>query len=95
MVKNKTNVLHGFVHLAKLYPYFSLVVPKPTKFFPVAYAVARDNDRLLTALNAWLLAEKSSGLIDTLYNHWMLGEAAKTEGPPRWSVIRNVLKWVD
>ena len=41
-----------------LYPSFSLVVPKPTKFFPVAYAVASENDRLLTALNAWLLAEE-------------------------------------
>ena len=38
-----------------LYPSFSLVVPKPTKFFPVAYAVASENDRLLTALNAWLM----------------------------------------
>jgi Na+/H+-dicarboxylate symporter len=78
-----------------LYPSFSLVVPKPAKFFPVAYAVASENDRLLTALNAWLLAEESSGAIDALYSHWMLGEAAKTERPPRWSVIRDVLGWVD
>jgi len=78
-----------------LYPSFSLVVPKPTTFVPVAYAVASENSRLLTALNAWLLAEKSSGTIDALYSHWMLGEAAKTERPPRWSVIRDVLEWVD
>ncbi|MGI9265634.1 MAG: cation:dicarboxylate symporter family transporter [Gammaproteobacteria bacterium] len=78
-----------------LYPSYNLVVPKPTRFLPVAYAVARDNQRLLTALNAWLLAEKSRGTVDSLYSHWMLGEAAKSERPPRWSVIRNVLGWVD
>jgi Na+/H+-dicarboxylate symporter/ABC-type amino acid transport substrate-binding protein len=78
-----------------LYPAYSLVIPKPTQFFPVAYAVASENQRLLTALNAWILAEKSRGAIDSLYSHWMLGEAAKTERPPRWSVIRDVLGWVD
>ncbi len=78
-----------------LYPDFALVVPKPTLFIPVAYSVARGNDTLLEALNAWLVAEKAQGTVDTLYKHWMLGEAAKTEKPPRWSVVRDVLHWVD
>jgi hypothetical protein len=37
---------------------------------------------------------KSNGTVDKLYRYWMLGEAAKTEKPPRWSVIRNVLGWI-
>jgi len=78
-----------------LYPSFSLVVPKPTQFMPVAYAVAHGNARLLTSFDAWLLAEKSRGTIDALYGYWMLGEAARTERPPRWSVIKDVLGWVD
>ena len=78
-----------------LYPRYSLVVPKPPIFVPVAYAVAADNTTLLEAFNAWLTAERASGTIEALYRYWMLGEATITARPPRWSVIRNVLGWVD
>lgn len=81
--------------LTILYPNFSHVVPKPTVFLPVSYAVARGNSDLLLALNSWLLMKKEEGVIDALYRHWMLGEAAEAEKLPRWSVIRNVLGWVD
>ena len=78
-----------------LYPDFSLVVPRPTVFNPVAYAFALGNEKLLEAFDAWLVAEKSRGTVDQLYRHWMLGEAAQKQKPPRWSVIRNVLHWVN
>ncbi len=78
-----------------LYPRFNLVVPKPTIFFPVAYAVARGNDDLLVSFNTWLLEEQAAGTVDDLYRHWMLGGAVKVVKPPRWSVIRDVLGWVD
>lgn len=78
-----------------LYPAFTVIVPQPAVLIPVAYAVARDNSALLTSTNAWLLAEKSKGTIDQLYNYWMLGGAVQEKRPPRWSVIRNVLNWVD
>jgi hypothetical protein len=32
--------------------------------------------------------------VDDLYRYWMLGDAARSVKPPRWSVIRNVLHWV-
>ena len=78
-----------------LYPAFTLVVPQPTVFIPVAYAVARENRELLRAVNAWLTAEQARGTIDQLYDYWMLGGAVKVERPPRWSVVRNVLKLTD
>lgn len=78
-----------------LYPSFSQVIPRPTILVPVAYAVAAGNDNLLRALNAWLIAAQSKGTVDKLYRHWMLGEAVATQRPPRWSMIRNVLHWVD
>ena len=78
-----------------LYPSFNLVVPKPAIRFPVSYAVARGNDDLLIAFNTWLLAKQSEGAVDNLYRHWMLGGAAELERAPRWSVIRNVLGWVE
>jgi Na+/H+-dicarboxylate symporter/ABC-type amino acid transport substrate-binding protein len=77
-----------------LYPRFSLVVPKPPLFVAVGYLVARGNQSVTTALNAFLVAAKSNGTVDKLYRYWMLGEAAKTDKPPRWSVIRDILGWV-
>ena len=32
--------------------------------------------------------------IDALYNHWILGKTA-TRRQPRWSVVRNILHWVE
>jgi ABC-type amino acid transport substrate-binding protein len=78
-----------------LYPEFSLVVPKPVVFLPIGYAVAHGNEKLLKVFDGWLVAEKSKGTIDALYNYWMLGEAAKVRRPPRWSVIRDALHWVE
>ena len=77
-----------------LYPNFSLVVPRPTVFSPVAYAFALSNRNLLEAFDAWLVSEKARGTVDQLYRHWMLGEASELQRPQRWSVIRNVLHWV-
>ncbi len=78
-----------------LYPSFSLVVPKPAARFPVGYAVAHGNGQLLSSVNGWLAAERAQGTVDTLYEYWMLGGAAKTGRSPRWSVIRDVLGWVE
>lgn len=78
-----------------LYPQFSLVVPKPPFFLAVGYLVARGNTSVTTALNAFIVAAKSQGTVDKLYRYWLLGEAAKIDRPPRWSVIRNVLGWVE
>jgi Na+/H+-dicarboxylate symporter/ABC-type amino acid transport substrate-binding protein len=78
-----------------LYPSFNIVVPQPAVNIPVSYAVARGNSDLLEAINAWLVAEKARGTVGSLYDYWMLGGAVKTERPPRWSVIRDVLGWVD
>jgi len=77
-----------------LYPRFTLVVPKPTVFTPQGFGVARGNQSLAQTLDAWITEEKARGTIDAVYRYWMLGEAAKSEKPPRWSVIRNVLHWV-
>ena len=81
--------------LTILYPNFSNVIPRPTVYLPVSYAVARGNTDLLDFLNSWLLMKKEEGVVDALYSHWMLGKAIEAEKLPRWSVIRNVLGWVE
>ena len=77
-----------------LHPQFNLVTPTPILLVPFGYAVARGNSDLLLYLDTWLLNAAGDGTIDALYRYWMLGEVAKTQ-PPRWSIIRNVLGWVN
>jgi ABC-type amino acid transport substrate-binding protein len=61
---------------------------------PVAFPLARHDQAWATFVNAWIEMKRRDGTLDTLYHHWILGEAA-TSSTPRWSVIRNVLHWVD
>jgi len=77
-----------------LYPRFSFVPPTPPVFVPTGYAVARGDTDLLLYLNTWLLSAKLDGTIDSLYRYWMLGQVEATQ-PPRWSVVHDVLGWLD
>ena len=77
-----------------LYPKFTTVIPRPVIQVPVVYLVAEDNQLLLRNMNAWLMIEKQSGGIADLYDYWIQGKTEQVE-PPRWSVIRDLLHWVD
>jgi Na+/H+-dicarboxylate symporter/ABC-type amino acid transport substrate-binding protein len=62
----------------------------------LAYAIRSDSPRFLHYLNQWLELKKSEGFTEKQYDLWIKGKteiAAPIE--PRWSVIRNVLHWVD
>jgi ABC-type amino acid transport substrate-binding protein len=76
------------------HPEFSFVAPSPTVFIPGGYAVARGDVDMLVYLDAWLLNAKLDGTVDELYRYWMLGQVKATQ-PPRWSVVRDVLGWID
>ncbi len=78
-----------------LHPKYTVVVPEDAGArVPVAYAVARGDQDLVNFMNDWIDLKKRDGTIDRLYDYWILG---RDEGrrEPRWSVIRNVLHWVD
>jgi ABC-type amino acid transport substrate-binding protein len=78
-----------------LHPSYSVVVPQPdTIKLPLGYPVARGDERWVTFVNTWLELKRRDGTIDALYRHWILGRSA-VNPTPRWSVIRNVLHWVD
>jgi proton glutamate symport protein len=78
-----------------LYPEYTLIVPKPVLFAPVGYAVAVGNEGLVRALDAWLTFEQAQGTIDAFYRYWMLGQPQQGENRHRWSILRDVLHWVD
>jgi ABC-type amino acid transport substrate-binding protein len=78
-----------------IYPEFSVAVPQPDVLAaPVAIGMPRDAEMLADFVDAWLRLKREDKTIDQLYEHWILGGGAKPT-QPRWSVIRNVLGWVD
>ena len=63
--------------LTLLHPAYSVVVPQPdTIKLPVAYPLARSDERWVTFVNTWLELKRRDGTIDALYRHWILGEHA-------------------
>jgi ABC-type amino acid transport substrate-binding protein len=70
------------------------LTPTPSSRCRRPMPVARHDQAWGTFVNAWIEMKRRDGTLDTLYHHWILGEAA-TSTTPRWSVIRNVLHWVD
>jgi ABC-type amino acid transport substrate-binding protein len=61
---------------------------------PAAYAVPKGDIELMEFVGNWIDLKRKDGSIDELYDYWMLGGASRKK-VPRWSVIRNVLGWVD
>jgi Na+/H+-dicarboxylate symporter/ABC-type amino acid transport substrate-binding protein len=78
-----------------MYPEFSVVVPEPGVVkVPLAYPIARHDQAFASFLNTWIELKGKDGTIDALYKYWILGQNA-TPQQPRWSIVRNVLHWVD
>jgi Na+/H+-dicarboxylate symporter/ABC-type amino acid transport substrate-binding protein len=78
-----------------VYPEFSVVVPKPDILTaPAAYAVGKSDDEWLQFVNTWIELKRHDQTIGRLFDYWFEGERDEIK-QPRWSVIRNVLSWVD
>jgi len=78
-----------------LYPAFSVAVPHPVVLkLPLAYPVARHDLEAARFLSNWIDLKQKDGTIQAVYNHWVLGRDARPPRP-RWSVLRNVLHWVN
>ena len=78
-----------------LYPQYSVVVPDADIVkVPLAYPVARRDLNLASFINTWIELKRRDGTIDALHRHWVLGRDAVVHRP-RWSVIRDVLHWVE
>jgi ABC-type amino acid transport substrate-binding protein len=78
-----------------VYPQYSIVVPENVRTkVPLGYAVSHRNPSLAKFLSTWVELVKRDGTVDGLYEYWILGEGAG-DSEPRWSVIRDVLGWVD
>lgn len=77
-----------------LYPDFSVAIPKPLLTLPTSYAIPHNDRPFQDWMNAWLGLKQQDGTIESLFDYWVQGKVAAAQ-PPRWSVIRDVLHWVD
>jgi proton glutamate symport protein len=77
-----------------LYPDFGVVLIRPLFQMPVGYAVAHREEEFDSFLSSWIEITKVGSFHERLYDHWILGKSSEKIGP-RWSVIRNILHWVE
>ncbi len=78
-----------------LHPSFAVVVPEPhLQVLPLAYPLPRDDAEWQRVVDSWIELKRVDGTVDELYRYWILGQEAE-EHVPRWSVIQNVLGWVE
>ena len=78
-----------------MYPRYTVVVPTPSRIrIPLAYPLARNDQAFARFVNTWVQLKIKDGTIDELYEYWILGRRAEGKAQ-RWSIIRNVLHWVD
>jgi Na+/H+-dicarboxylate symporter/ABC-type amino acid transport substrate-binding protein len=61
---------------------------------PAAYAVPKGDIEMMEFVSNWIGLKRKDGTIEQLYAYWMHGGVAKIQ-KPRWSIIRNVLGWVE
>ena len=77
-----------------LYPAYTVAIPQPDVLaIPLAYPMARGDAELVSLINTWIELKQKDNTIAALYDYWILGKNAVPK-QPRWSVIRNVLHWV-
>ncbi len=78
-----------------IYPSFTVVVPEPGRVrVPYGIGMPLDDAAFVQFMNRWIDLKQRNGTIDAVFQHWILGGAAQ-DRKPRWSVIRDVLHWVD
>lgn len=78
-----------------IHPRFSVVVPRPNVVSgPIAFATPKGAPEVHDYVSTWIALKRQDGVARHLYDFWILGRGAEST-TPRWSVIRNVLGWVD
>jgi Na+/H+-dicarboxylate symporter len=78
-----------------VYPQFSVAVPQPDPIaVPMAYPMPHEEVALADYVDAFVDLKRKDGTLHALAEHWFEGERAAVHST-RWSVIRDVLGWVE
>jgi ABC-type amino acid transport substrate-binding protein len=78
-----------------LHPEYQVVFPFRREVkWPLAYPIAPGDPQFLRYMDLWISLKIAGHRVEDLRDHWILGKRAVTPRP-RWSVIRDVLHWVE
>jgi Na+/H+-dicarboxylate symporter len=78
-----------------LHPDYSVVVPRPGPVTaPIAYPIANHDREFADFVNTWIELKRKDRTIAALFDYWILGRVGQ-QAAPRWSIVRDVLHWVD
>ncbi len=83
--------------LTLIHPFYDVAILQPIDTYRImcAYVVSKNcDDAFLMFLNYWLQMEEAYGSLDKKYQYWVLGENTENK-PPRWSIIKDVLHWIE
>lgn len=78
-----------------VYPNYSVAVPFTEWGLPLAGAMDVSPSTLHGYVDAWMELARQDGTVDRYFSYWILGEDPPGRRVPRWSVVRDVLGWVD
>ena len=76
------------------YPRYAVVATANGVQLPAAYAVPKGDLEMVEFVSNWIDLKRKDRTIAQLHDYWMLGGAARVR-EPRWSILRDVLHWVD
>jgi ABC-type amino acid transport substrate-binding protein len=77
-----------------LYPEYAVATPfADTIKIPIAFPIPKEEQALADFLKVWITLKQKDGTVNRLFDYWILGHQLE-EHEKRWSVIRNVLHWV-
>jgi Na+/H+-dicarboxylate symporter len=78
-----------------LYPEYAVATPFGNSIkIPVAFPIPLGEQKMADLLKVWINLKQKDGTINTLYDYWILGKK-QNRHRPRWSIIRDVLHWVN
>ena len=60
-----------------------------------AYPVRQDSLKFLRFINNWIKLKIQDNFYQKQYDYWIMGKSSQTHQKIRWSIIRNVLHWVE
>lgn len=97
-LRGEEEELDGVVYSAEwgsawtlLYPNFTIVVPQGMRIaVPMGIGLPLNDMQLKRFIDTWLELKQDNGLLDELFDYWILGKS-KEEQLPRWSILNDVL----
>ncbi len=76
------------------YPSYTVVTSAVGIQIPAGYAMAAGEREMTEFVSAWIDLKRKDRTLEQLYDYWILGGVTRPAAA-RWSVLKDVLHWVD